>query len=210
MKRLVLLIVIGLLLGCSSTRLVESWKNPQSTTFNPTKLLVVGMTEHINARTLFEQKLSTELTNRGFNTVKSLDIFSPDFTHAKKTEEDISTLVKMLREKGVDAVMVTAVKGIEKKKVVRRDYYNFYVRRHGFRDYYFINQDIYFYPQYYDIYKIYHVETSLYNINSDDERSLVWIGYIDIIDPSTITNTVDDYVKEIIASLEKEGVVKKL
>lgn len=210
MKRLVLLIAIGLLLGCSSTRLVESWKNPQSTTFNPNKLLVVGMTEHISARTLFEQKLSAELVNRGFNTVKSLDIFSPDFTHAKKTEEDISALVKMLRDKGFDAVMVTAVKGIEKKKVVRRDYYNFYVRRHGFRDYYFINQDIYFYPQYYDIYKIYHVETSLYNINSDDEKSLVWIGYIDIIDPSTITDTVDDYVKEIMTSLEKEGVVKKL
>jgi hypothetical protein len=168
------------------------------------------MTEHISARTLFEQKLSTELANRGFNTVKSLDIFSPDFTHAKKTEEDISTLIKMLREKGVDAVIVTAVKGIEKKKVVRREYYNFYLRRHGFRDYYFINQDIYFHPEYYDIYKIYHVETSLYNINSDDERSLVWIGYIDIIDPSTITDTIDDYVKEIMASLEKEGVVKKL
>ena len=210
MKKLIYFFLFSLLIGCSSTRLVNSWKNPDIQNFNPKKLIVVGMTQNLNGRTLFEQKLKDELSLRGINTIKSLEIFNPDFTHSKKTEEDIKEIVKVLNKKGVDAVLVTAVKGIENKKIEHRGYYNIDYRYNRFRNYYFIYQDIYYQPSYYDKYKIYHVESSLYNINSDSERTLIWTGYIDLIDPSAVDKTVNSYVTEVIKCLEKEQLIKLL
>ena len=210
MKTFFYIIFFSILFSCSSTRLVDSWKNPNTMSFHPEKLLVVGMTNHLNARMLFEQKLVDELSYRGINAEKSLNIFDPNFTHNKKSEEDIQQLVKILRAKGFDAVLVTAIRGVERKKIVKREYYDIHYKRFPFRRYYLTYQDIYYQPAYYDEYKIYHLETSLYNIHTDDVRSLIWIGYIDVVDPSDVTNTVNDYVKEIITSLEKEGLIGKL
>ncbi|MCB0474685.1 MAG: hypothetical protein KDC69_03365 [Flavobacteriaceae bacterium] len=210
MKKVCCFLIIGLLAGCSSTRLVDSWKNPQTINFNPEKLLVVGMTKYTGARSVFEQDLEDELTFRGINAVKSLSVFDPAFTHAKQTEQDIDALVKILNEKGFDAVLVTAVRGVENKKVTRGSYYISPFAPRRFRNYYFLHQDIYYYPEYYEDYKVYHLETSLFNIKPDSERSLIWIGYIDIVDPSSMEGSINDYVKEIIRSMEKEKIIRKL
>ena len=207
MKNLLYLIIFALLIGCSSTKLVNSWKNPEIQRFEPQKLLVVGMTQNLSARDQFEQGLKEELTLRGVNTIKSLETFNPEFTHSKKTEEDIQQVVMMLKEKGFDAVLVTALRGVENKTITHREYYDLNYRVGRFRNYYFIYQDIYYHPRYYDEYKVYHLETSLYNIGSDDERTLLWTGYIDLIDPSKVDKTIKDYVNQVIKGLEKDGLI---
>ena len=60
---------------------------------------------------------------------------------------------------------------------------------------------------YYNDYRVYHVETSIYNIKEDEDKSLVWVGSFDIVDPSSISATVNDYVERIVRQLEKEGLV---
>ena len=209
MKNLFYLLIFTLLIGCSSTKLVNSWKNPEIQRFEPQKLLVVGMTQNLSARDQFEQNLKDELTLRGINTIKSLETFNPEFTHSKKTEEDIQQVVMMLKEKGFDAVLVTALKGIENKAITHREYYDINYRVGRFRNYYFIYQDIYYHPSYYDEYKVYHLETSLYDISSDDERTLLWTGYIDLIDPAKVNKTIKDYVDEVIKGLEKDRLITK-
>lgn len=210
MKKVFYLLLVSLLISCSSTKLVDSWKDPEVKKFDPDKLLVVGMSNYIGARSLFEEELQKEFTSRGIYTTKSLDIFKPGFTHARQTEEDIDNVVSMLNEKGFDAVMVTAIRGVESKKVLRRDYYNMHIGARRFRSYYYIHQDIYFHPQYYDEYQVYHLETSLFQIKPDSKRTLVWIGYIDIVDPTAIESTVNDYVDEIIKALEKQHIIQEL
>jgi len=210
MKKIIYLIIFSLIFGCSSTQLLNSWKNPDVQNFNPKKLVIVGMTQNLNGRTLFEQKLKDEFSLRGIHAIKSTEIFKSDFTHSKKTEDDIKEVVKTLTLKGVDAVLVTAVKGIDNKTIAHQGYYDVDYRYHRFRNYYFIYQDIYYHPNYYDDYKVYHVESSLYTLDSDAERTLVWTGYIDLIDPSQINKTVNNFVKEVIKNLEKEQLIKKL
>jgi len=168
------------------------------------------MTQNLSARSLFEEKLRSKLFLRDINAVKSLEIFNPEFTHSRKTEEDIIASVKVLKEKGFDAILVTAVKGTENKKVSHKEYYNVNYRYNRYRNYYFIYQDIYYQPNYYEEYKVYHVESSLYSITSDAARTLIWTGSFDIIDPLKVHNTVVDYVERIIKSLEKEQLIKKL
>ena len=116
----------------------------------------------------------------------------------------------MIKDKGFDAVLVTAVKGVENKRVSGKEYDDVNYRFNTFNDYYFTYQDIYFQPNYYEEYKVYHVETSLYSITSNNERALVWSGSIDIIDHSKAHDTVIDFVNTIIKSLEKERLIKKL
>lgn len=210
MKKLCYFFLFSLLIGCSSTRLVSSWKNSDTPDFKTDKILVVGMTQNLNARSLFEEKLRSQLFLRDINAIKSLEVFTPEFTHSRKTEEDIIESVKVLKQKGFDAILVTAVKGAEIKKVRHKEYYDFNYRFNSYRNYYFMHQDIYYQPGYYEEYKVYHVESSLYSITSDAERTLVWTGSIDIIDPSKVHNTVIGFVDRIIKSLEKEQLIKKL
>jgi len=210
MKKILFFFFFILLFGCSSTRLVNSWKNPDTPNFKTDKILVVGIAQNINARSLFEEKLRSQLFLRDINAIKSLKIFEPDFTLSQKSEKDIKEEVKMIKDQGFDAVLVTAVKGVENKKVSDKDYRDVNYRFNSFKDYYFMHQDVYYQPGYYEEYKVYHVESSLYSITSDAERTLVWTGSIDIIDPSKVHNTVIDFVDRIIKSLEKEQLIKKL
>ena len=56
---------------------------------------------------------------------------------------------------------------------------------------------------------MFHIETSLYSLKSNEIKSLVWSGNYDIVDPNNATKTIDGYVKAIIKSLEKEKIIPK-
>ena len=79
-----------------------------------------------------------------------------------------------------------------------------------FGRYYYRFQRVYYTPGYYNDYKVYHVETSIYNIEEDTEKSLVWVGTLNIVDPYSITTTVNDYVARITNQLEREGIIDPL
>lgn len=66
------------LINCSSTQLAESWKNPEIDSYEPYKVLVVGLTSNEIARLQFEKKLKSELELRGYETVMSSDLLKTD------------------------------------------------------------------------------------------------------------------------------------
>jgi hypothetical protein len=68
-------------------------------------------------------------------------------------------------------------------------------------------QDIFYNPEYYEEYTIYHAETSMYCICPTKDRELIWKGYIDITDPRDIEKTIKDYVRLAIVVLEEEQLI---
>ena len=64
MKRILCLLAMVLLLNCSSTKLVDSWVDEESVHFTPKKVLVVGITDDLTARKIFEEQLTSELKSR--------------------------------------------------------------------------------------------------------------------------------------------------
>ena len=60
-KRQGILVLLLLLLSCSSTGLIKSWKNPKFENFKPEKILVIGVTPDYEARKAFEFQIITEL-----------------------------------------------------------------------------------------------------------------------------------------------------
>jgi len=207
MKIILSVLTVLFLVSCSSTRIVDTWTNQEHLNYKPKKVLIVGVTENLTARKLFESKLKDEFTARGINAVESYNVFKPTFTNAKQTEEEIDEEVKRVSDNGFDSVLISAVKGVDEKVTYSGDAYrtNYYWRRFG--RYYYLYQDVYFDRGYYEKYNVYHIEASLYNLKENNDKSLVWVASYDIVDPNTINTTINDYVNAIIKSLEKENII---
>lgn len=172
--------------------------------------MVIGMTDNLTARKIFEEKFKSALVQRNINAVESENIIDPSFTGSKKSEAQIDDMVAGLSKDGFDAVIITAVKGVDEQESYSPGHYQLGLRWSRFGRYYYRYQDVYYTPGYYDQYKIYHVETSIYNLKGETDKALVWVGSFNIVNPQDISTTVSDYVSRTIAQLEKEGLINQL
>jgi len=212
---LIYLIIIIALIGfiffalssCASTMLTDSWKSKEHLGFQPQNIMVVGVTQNTAARMIYEEQLKNEFISRGLKASQSAFVFENSFKDSKQTEEEIDKQVDRLVNLGYDAILISAVKGVDEKvsysQGIPQSY--FYLRRFG--RHYYLYQDIYFEPGYYNRYKVYHIETTLYNIKENTDKSLVWVGSYDLVNPENITKTVKNYVKAVIQSLEQENLI---
>ena len=207
MKHLVWLLLIFLLCSCSSVELIENWKNPDIDFYEPNKVLVIGMTSNIEARQKFEQQLKHEYESRGIEAVTSLDFFNASFRTGKMTEADLKTVEKDLINDGFDTVLFTKVIGVEDKIAYKNNYDGYDETSKKFKEDYLKYQDIYYNPDYYKEYTVYHAETSMYCLCPAKDRELIWKGYIDITDPQSIDDTINDYVRLVIVVLEEQQLI---
>lgn len=209
MKLLYYIGAIGLLVSCSSTRMIDSWKSGEFINYQPKKVLVIGITDNLTARKIFEENLKKEFIGRGIEAAESYDVFEKDFMSSKQTEEEIDQEVNRLLNDGYDSVLLSAVKGIDNEISYSGNQFLTNSYWHRFGRYYYLYQNVYFEPSYYNNYKIYHIESSLYNIRTNNGKSLVWVASYNVIDPKNINSAVNDYVKAIVKSLEKESFIPK-
>lgn len=206
MKKLVLVLLIALM-GCSSTEMIENWKNPDIVIFDASKVLLVGISNNEKARINFENKLQKEFDNRNVEAVRSLDVFDVNFTDSKRTEKDLDALEQSLLDKDFDAILLTKIVGSESRQSFRKSIDDLYTNREGFNEDYRRHQDIYYQDEYYETYTVYNAETSLYCICMGKERSLIWRGSIDILDPDNVEKTIKDYVRLLVVAMEEQDLI---
>lgn len=201
------LTIIALLNSCSTTTLVKQWKNPETENLSITKVLIVGLTPNIETRKKFENNLKKEFDIRGIDAVSSLTIFEPSFRTEKKSEKELKVIERILTANYFDAIILSKVKGIEDKVIFSENYKNKEYLKVKFKEDYYNHQEILTNPKYFENYKIYHAETSLYCICPTKDRELIWKGYIDIVDPKSINETIDDYINLLILALEEQQLI---
>ncbi len=206
MKKLIVIAVLTLM-GCSSTELVENWKNPEIVIFDASKVLIVGMTQNADARKNFESSLHREFKRRGIESMRSMDLFDVKFTDSKKTEKELDAVEEQLLDKDFDAILLTKIIGSENRAVFRKKLADWTNYDNTFREEYLGNQSIYYDEGYYDKYTVYNAETSLYCICVDKKRQLIWRGSIDILDPINIDKSVSDYVKLVVTAMEEQDLI---
>ncbi|WP_040444099.1 hypothetical protein [Eudoraea adriatica] len=204
-KALILIVLLGM--GCSSTELVDSWKNPDIVIFDASKVLIVGMTSNLKAREDYETKMKRHFTNRGVEAMRSIDLFDVGFTDSERSEEELDEVEQSLLDKDFDAILFTKILGAEDKATFRKSMADLDSYYGTFKEDYISHQDIYYDENYYDAYTVYHSETSLYCICVGKERELIWRGIIDITDPSNIKSAVDDYIKLVVFALEDQDLI---
>ncbi|WP_431136882.1 hypothetical protein [Psychroserpens mesophilus] len=207
-KSSLLLLLTVFMVNCSSTQLVERWKNPDIDSYEPYKILVVGLTSDQDARFQFENKLKKELESRGSEAIMSLDVLKTDIMDS----EDLDTLEHELLQEGYDTILLTKIVGVEDKVSYSEDYKGFSETFREFKEEYLKHQDVYSNPDYYNEYKVYKAETSMYCICPTKDRELIWKGYINITDPQSqsVEKTVTDFVRLVIVVLEEEQLIRPI
>lgn len=210
MKAIKIIGLCLLMVNCSTTELVENWKNPDIDTYNPSKILLVGMTSNSDARIQFERQLKEEYTARNIESVMSLDFLEPAFTSEKKSEEDLNAIEIDLINNGFDTILFTKIIGVEDKIAYKENYNSYDSTYRKFSEDYLRYQDAFYNPDYYEEYTVYHTETSMYCICPTKARELIWKGYIDIIDPESMQETINDYVQLVIVVLEEQQLINTI
>lgn len=206
MKKIVFLFTI-LLTGCTSTSLIENWKDPDTVLFHANKVLLVGMTQNQSARAAFEKQLQKEFEKRGVEAWQSMDVFDVAFTDSKKSEQELDMVEQSLLDKGFDAILFTKITGSENRENFMKSVSRWEDHRVRFNDDYLTHQGIYFDEAYYENFKIYFAETTLYCICEGKERALIWRGIIEIMDPSNVDKAINDYVKLVVTALEEQDLI---
>jgi hypothetical protein len=209
MKVFKVLLMATIISACSSTKLADSWKNPDYKVFNPKNILIVGVTPNLEVRKAFEFQLKNELNSRQINALQSTVVFEKSFQDSEQTESEIRVQVNKLLNAGYDTILVSTIKGVDYKESYSGESSKLDHRLRKFIGYYLVYQDAYFNQEYYNSYKVFHIETSLYNLKKDSDKSLVWSGTYDIVDPNNVEESINDYVKAVVKSLEKEELISK-
>ena len=197
-----------LLSGCSTAKLVGTWKNPDHVIFDAYKVLVVGMAKDENVRMDFESKLVKKLEDKGVEAMRSIDIFDVEFTTSQKSEEELSEVEEQLLDKDFDAILFTKILKADSKRTLKERINNIDRMFMRFSTDYLEHQDIYYDPESYDSFNIYHLETSLYCICIGKEREeLIWRGNIDVTESPKVEKTIDAYIKLITDEMERQDII---
>lgn len=210
MKKGLLILLLTALYACDSTQLRDRWISPDASDYTLKKVFIVGLTNNEVAKAQFEKKLQNQLIERGVEASISLDKFDADFLESKKTDAELKALENQLIQEGFDAVIFTKVAGIKNKIQYKKDYSNFDKNHNKFNDDFLMYQDQVFNPDAYQEYQVYNAETSVYCLCPTKDRTLIWKGYIDIVDPENIDQTVNDYSKLLILVLENDGIIPEI
>lgn len=193
--------------GCSSSKLIKAYKNPETYTFEASKVLVIGMTANKELRSSFEKNVAEALEKENVNAVKSVDFFETSFTNRKQTIEELNALESQLLEAGFDAIVLTKVVGQQTKVPLIAVYDAVEKGKHNtFDKYYYGNQNLFFDTEL-THYIVYSTETSLYCICPGKERELLWQGTIEVTKSSNSKRNIKDYTKTLIKTLEESNLL---
>lgn len=212
MKHRLLTVIIIFIVSCSSSNLVDRWKNPDIVSYQPSKVLVIGLTSNQDAKLQFESTFKKSLEMRGSQAVMSIHAIDNITKNDKLTDKDLNALENQLLLDGFDTILLTKIIGVEEQITYRENYDGYDETFRRFKEEYLMYQDAHYNPDYYKAYTIYKAETSMYCICPTKDRELIWKGHINITDPQSqsIEKTVEDYIRLVLVALEEERLLSPI
>ena len=175
MRRVRLVLVSAMVLGCGATELKSAWKNPEAAPvqFQAGRVAAVVVTTNEGLRRIAEDALVRTLAQRGLPTV-------PSYTIVEKmaAPTDPGRIVAQLKTAGIEAAVVMRV--INRR--VKVDYEP---------------PTSSFYDKFVDVIA---VETTLYSVA---DGRLIWVGVSETTDPSDIQSLVREVGEKAMAQLKK-------
>jgi hypothetical protein len=193
------------LAGCSSSRLVYSWRSPdlQPRTFS--KIMVVALIRDADRQlqTQMEDHLVGDLRERGYQAISSIQEFGP----RAFDKMDENAVLDRLKNSGVDAVMTIVMldKSREKYYVPGRVIYSPYGLYHNrFYGYYITMYDRIYTPGYYEVSTRYFWESNLYDLSG---KKLLYTVQSESFDPANASTQGHEYGKLIVSDMVGKGVL---
>ena len=106
-RMLFFVVVSALLTSCSSTKVVQSWANPELSP--PKRVMIFGVTKEEVLRRSYEDQLSQALTSEGLSAIPSYKVLPSE----GEVEKD--KLTEAVHKAGADAVFITRLVRVAKR-----------------------------------------------------------------------------------------------
>ena len=204
MKNLWLLCILMILAGCSSPKMLYTYKSPERVMLHANKVLLVGMMPNDKMQAQFEDRLQEVLALDSVTTFQSRDLFDVEFTTGVYSEAELDQYEQQLLDKDFDAILFTKIIGSESKQSLAGHLESIDELVYSFRDDYQKHQIFYQKGRQQQPYTLYQVETALYCICVGKERELAWRGVSQLQDPFTKKKTREQYIQALVEELRKE------
>lgn len=219
-----LIISFTLLESCSttaSTQITGSWKDPEAKDYKD--LFVAVLSKNLTARTTMERDISDRLKHEGVKVAQSLDFFP--HTEKLETPEEKKAAVEKIQSLGHDAIIVISlVRHTEENRYVpgANSYTptnigygsGYYQPMTGqvpgpgtygaFGGYYVNASSAYTTPGYYEMDKIYFVESRLYDLSTS---KLVWSAQSETFNPSNLGVASSEFSLVMVDALKKAKLI---
>ena len=216
MKKIISILSLSLVLlfnGCSGVKVLNSWKADSAESVKDNNFIVIARTANTQGRIAFENEIVKQLTEKGMKATASFTKFPKLNPDQEVSDEKKAEIVKILKQEGFNAVVLTVVKDVQEVTQTTQDgggnYYNYYPRYYGgFNGYYH-------HPMSYSTLGVYEpttyttstsknyiLETVIYDLEQTDEKQLVAVVTSKIEDPENASSAARQYVKEITKSFE--------
>jgi hypothetical protein len=196
------------LVGCSTTTIVGSWRDP-AYTGSVHKILVIGVTDKDLVKRMFEDRFVSQLQGRGVQGVASYTVLPAS---KKLPREDVEAKA---RDLGVDKVLVVAITGRRREEAVSPGWvsgqggvgspYGYDPGRYGWYNDYSQRYDIVYQPPTVTSYEVMTVESKLFDMESG---KLVWATQSEVTAFEDTTETyVNDFIAAALKNLAKERLI---
>ncbi|WP_144375074.1 hypothetical protein [Thiolapillus brandeum] len=197
------LILALLASGCSSTKIKESWEASDIDEPPAARILLVAMIKDPVTRRFFEQHFVEEGRNKGIDIIPSSD-YSPNATdHDQKAE-----IVKLVKETGVDGVLLAQIKGVDKeyKNVPSQlDWYPDAFSSMYFYDYYYTSFRAIYRPGYIGSDNYFKMHFRYFSVHSE---KMLWAGNTVTKNPRSVVGTIQQIADEVLGDLTGSSLVK--
>jgi len=210
MRQLTIIIVAAVCVAaCSpSTQITGSWKNSEARVDGDINtILVTALTARANARQAVENDIAAALTDKGYKTIKSIDVMPPTFTGDKTP--DRSELLAKIKGTGADAILTVALIDKETETRYQPGSYGYApIPRFGyygtFWGYYTTWYPTLHDPGYYEEDKVYFIETNLYDVETEE---LLWSAQSKTYNPRSLPDFAKEFSRIVVSKLEQDRVL---
>lgn len=213
------LMLILLSSGCSSVKVLNSWKADNADSIKDNNFIVIARTANTQARIAFENEIVKQLTESGMKATASFTKFPKLNPDQEISEERKSEIIAILENEGFNAAVLTVVKDVQELTETTQDggyyaggnYYGYYPRYYGgFYGYYHNPMSFSTLGNYVPSTLTtttshnYILETVIYNLDETDENQLVAVVTSKLEDPQNAGDAAEQYVRAITKSFDKK------
>jgi hypothetical protein len=181
--------------GCATTRVVESWRNPEASATRFRKVLAVAVVDDADLRSRAEDEIISHL--------RSVDALPSRAVIPDAERGDVEKAKARLRHAGFDGAVVLRPIGLEKRVTYvppsyavgpYRSFYGYYGDAWGHP----------YDPGYTRVDTTLRVEVLIYSIERD---ALLWSGVTETFEPGSLRDVVTEIAAAVEEVLEREGLL---
>jgi hypothetical protein len=194
------LLLIMLLVSCTSTEIVSSWREPDKHIHmnELNKVLVIALIENETNRYKAEHQIVKYLDGKGFVSHEYLD---DNFNRKNETE-----IMNKIREDGFDGIVLMRLIDVDKESVYVPSETIYYPDNYqNFGGFYQTQYYRYRTSGYYMTTKTYILETIVFSLK---ENKIIWTGVTETFEPEGIKKMTNEISKVIYKQMVKEGFIR--